>query len=206
MFFREHFSLFFHRYQRAESINPWVERRNAPASHSLCSFTGELHFCWGRSKDALALKLLSLVCMLPCQISYLPTKKTKERNLFPFLTWGEDWLIHLGEGNQSECWEEQQAHNDICLSPEKRSGCSQGGEVGQEHFFFWTQHLYLWSSLPETTEVASALSNTALEMNRAAMKQSFIQLLLKKTAVRHRSPGSCWSLEKRALLCLSRQL
>ena len=37
------------------------------------------------------------------------------------------------------------------------------------------------------------------------MKQSFIQLLLEKTAVHHRSPGSCWSLEKRAFLCLSRQ-
>ena len=43
MFFREHFNLLFvRRYQRAESINHWVERRNAPASHCLCLFTVEL--------------------------------------------------------------------------------------------------------------------------------------------------------------------
>lgn len=50
----------------------------------------------------------------PCQL-WSPTKKPREHNLFPY--WSEDWLIHLCEGNQSECWEERQAHDRVCLWP-----------------------------------------------------------------------------------------
>lgn len=84
MFFREHFNLFFfRRYQRAESINHWVERRNAPASHGLCLFTGELTFV---EED---LKMLWLLNFFPWSVCFLvrshtsQPRKPKKGTFFP---------------------------------------------------------------------------------------------------------------------------
>ena len=67
----------------------------------------------------------------------------------------------------------------------------------QEHFSLSAASLPLVTSTRDTG-VATALSNTALETNRAAMKQSFIKLLLKEkqlSTMGHQGTARTWRKE-----------